>query len=117
MAIGALLALSYHLLLALPEGRLGSRRRRRGVAFAYGAGIATAVVLYVQRDSDPWWPIVTYSIITALSSLPAAHARYRQVGAKERRRMQWVGWSFAVVVEIVLVVIALECWPTGRTTC
>lgn len=114
LAVGALLALSYHLLLALPEGRLGSHRRRRGVVFAYGAGIATAVVLYVQRDSDPWWPIVTYSIITALSSLPAAHARYRQVGAKERRRMQWVGWSFAVVVEIVLVVIALDVladWP------
>jgi signal transduction histidine kinase len=114
LAIGALLALSYHLLLALPEGRLGSRRRRRGVAFAYGAGVVTAVVLYVQRDSDPWWPIVTYSVITALSSLPAAHARYRQVGAKERRRMQWVGWSFAVVVEIVLVGIALDVladWP------
>ena len=125
MAVGALLALSYHLILALPEGRLGSRRRRRGVAFAYTAGLVTAIVLYVQRADDPWWPIVTYAIIAALSSLPTAHARYRQVGASERRRMQWVGWSLAVIVEVVLVVIALDVladWPhhlltiTGATS-
>ena len=40
LAVGALLGLSYHLILALPEGRLGSRRRRRGVAIAYAAGLA-----------------------------------------------------------------------------
>ena len=59
------------------------------------------------------------------SSLPAAHARDRQVGASERRRMQWVGWSLAVIVEVVLVVIALDVladWPhhlltiTGATS-
>jgi signal transduction histidine kinase len=119
LAIGVLLALAYHLLLALPEGRLGSRRRRRGVVFAYAAGLVTAIVLYAQRADDPWWPIVTYSVITALSSLPAAHGRYRRVGAAERRRMQWVGWSFAVVVEVVLVVVALDVladWPHHTLT-
>ncbi len=43
-----------------------------------------------------------------------ANLRYRSASAAVRRRMQWTGWSLAVVLEIALVVAALRLmshWP------
>ena len=46
--------------------------------------------------------------------ITAAHRRYVEAGAVDRRRMQWIGWGMAVAAEAGLVVVALRLltdWP------
>ena len=113
-AIGLLLAAGFHLLAALPDGRLTSRGAIVGVAAAYAIG-AVVGALAPHTDAGPSaWPFVALGAALLAAGLHRSHRRYVAAGSVDRRRMQWVGWALAVDAEIVLAVIALRLmadWP------
>ncbi|HEY1281055.1 MAG TPA: hypothetical protein VGF22_15370, partial [Acidimicrobiales bacterium] len=113
LAATLLPAVAFHLLLSLPDGVLATRGRRRAMAAAYLLAIVVGVVLMTDRDHVTVWPIVLLWLVALLAGLAAAHSRYRAAGARDRHRMQWVGWALAVGAEAVLVVVALHAL-TGR---
>jgi signal transduction histidine kinase len=106
-------AVGMHLLLALPDGELGTPGRRRGVAAMYATSAIIALFLFGDRNELIIWPIVLMWAVAFAIGLIGAHARYQTAGATDRRRMQWVGWALAVGAEAVLVVVALSAL-TGR---
>jgi signal transduction histidine kinase len=112
---GALLpAVFLHFLVALPDGRLTTGVRRRAVATGYAIALATGAGLCFDLDVVHTWPLVLLWAGAVGVGLYAANARYRQAGAIERRRMQWIGWGMAVAIEAGLVVVALRLladWP------
>jgi hypothetical protein len=51
-------AFALHMFVALPNGRLGSRARQRGVVAGYGVALATGTLLCADLDEMTSWPIV-----------------------------------------------------------
>ena len=113
LAAAVLPAVAFHLLLSLPDGELATRERRRAVAAAYLLSVVVGGVLMTDREHVTVWPIVLLWLVALVAGVAAAHGRYRVAGARDRRRMQWVGWALAVGAEAVLIVIALHAL-TGR---
>ncbi|MDQ1515883.1 MAG: hypothetical protein QOE80_1713, partial [Actinomycetota bacterium] len=113
--VAALLpAVALHFLLALPDGRLGERRRRLLVRIGYGCGLITGAYLVAAGPGLPRWPVILEAALVAVTGASPSYARYRSAGPVERRRLQWIGWAVAVAAEIVLVVVALDLladWP------
>ncbi|MET0907970.1 MAG: hypothetical protein ABWZ99_00760, partial [Ilumatobacteraceae bacterium] len=107
-------ALSLHMLVALPDGRLPSTARRRGVVAGYVVALLTGAALCTDLDEISGWPIIVLWIAALGFGVYATYLRYRTAGAVDRRRIQWIGWGLTVSAEGVLVVIALRLltdWP------
>ena len=112
-------AFALHMLVALPDGRLLSRARRRGVIIGYLAALVVGGALCSDLDEITRWPIVALWVIALGFGVYATYLRYRTAGAVERRRIQWIGWGITVAAEAVLVVIALRLladWPHSPGT-
>jgi hypothetical protein len=64
LGVPLLIAISFHMLLALPDGRLGGRGRQAGAALAYAAAAAAGVALAIAGRPFPAaaaaaaWPLV-----------------------------------------------------------
>jgi signal transduction histidine kinase len=101
-------AAALHLLLALPDGALGSPGRRQVAMTGWIAGGAVGLALLGERDEILGWPLVLLWLAALAAGMIAANARYRRATAIDRRRVQWVGWAMAVVAEVGLVLIALR---------
>ena len=117
VVLGLLPAVALHLLLALPDGRLGTPSRRNIVVAGYVVGLATGLALLADRDQVRTWPLVILWALALVVGLGMANVRYRAAGAVDRRRLQWIGWALAVGAEAILVVAALEVladWPRTR---
>src|ERR1019366_5806458 len=82
LAVPFIIAISFHLLLALPDGRL--RGHGRGVR----AGPAAAVALA--------WPLAL------ASALPAVRLRYLAVAGRDRERMQWMAVGAVLAADAAL---------------
>src|SRR5207247_2076175 len=106
VAVALLPAVAFHLLLGLPDGDLGTRGRRWGVAVGYGAGALVGLALWTQHPRLPVWPVVLEVALVALVGGPASNRRYRGASAVERQRLQWIGCAVAVLVEASLVIAA-----------
>ncbi len=115
LALALLPAVAYHLLLSLPgRGRLTAPRRRAVIA-GYAVAGATGLVLVADREAVPVLPMLALWAVALASGLYLSNASYREAGAVDRRRMQWIGWALAVCAEVVLVVSALNLltnWPS-----
>ncbi len=112
--LGLLPAVGLHLMVALPDGRIGGRTRQVLVALAYAVGAVFGLVTPHDASGPDAWPSVVLWIAAVFVGLPASNGRYRNTDAIERRRMQWVGWAIAVVAELALSVVALRLlvdWP------
>jgi signal transduction histidine kinase len=114
MAAALLPAAGLHLLLGLPDGRLGTRPRR-GTATAGWAGCAAlGVALWPLRPSLPVWPIAAAAVLGALVGVPASHRRFLGSRGSIRQRMEWLGLAVVVASEAALVLAALRVlvgWP------
>ena len=80
----------------------------------YVLGAAVGVGLMADRDELLRLAAGAAWLAALGLGLVASHGRYREAGAVDRRRMQWIGWALAVGAEAVLVVVALEVladWP------
>jgi signal transduction histidine kinase len=114
LAVPLLIAISVHMLLALPDGRLGGRGRRAAAALAYAAAAITGIALAIAGRPFPAaaaavaWPLV------AACALPAVRLRYLAASGRDRQRMQWmaVGALLAADAALVLAVLHLLVgWP------
>lgn len=112
--LGILPAVGLHLMVALPDGRLGTRTRDAFVGLAYAVGAVIGLAAPHDGSGPDIWPFVVLWIAAIAIGLPASNGRYRATDAIERRRMQWVGWAIAVSAELALAVVALRLladWP------
>jgi signal transduction histidine kinase len=114
VAVPLLIAISFHMLLALPDGRLGGRGRQAGAALAYAAAAAAGVALAIAGRPFPAaaaavaWPLVL------ACALPAVRLRYLATSARDRQRMQWMATGALLAADSALVVAVLHVlvgWP------
>jgi signal transduction histidine kinase len=113
LALTITLALIFHLLMTLPDGRLSRPAHRSFVVAAYAIAVVTGLALLIDRDAVVVWPVVALWFAVGFAA-PVAHANYRAAGVVDRRRMQWVGWAAVVAAEIAVVSVALSLltdWP------
>ena len=114
LSVGVLPAFALHLLVALPDGRLATTGRRRGVIVGYLVGVLAGAALCLDLDTVSTWPVVMLWAASFAAGVPAAYSRYRTAGAIDRRRIQWIGWGLTVAAEGILVITALRLlteWP------
>jgi signal transduction histidine kinase len=109
-----LMALSAHALLALPDGRLGTRARQVAVSIGYAAALVAGLVVW-SVDGELTVPIgATAWCVAIVLALPAAHQRYLTATGAARQRMQWLGSGAALAGEVTVIVgglwLLLE-WP------
>ncbi len=115
LAGAAMVAISVHLLLALPDGRLASAGRRAGAGVAYAVFLAAGVALAVSGRAVPAWLGVLAWSLALLIALPAARVRYNGSAGRDRERLQWAAIGFVVACGLALSVAVLYLlvgWPT-----
>jgi signal transduction histidine kinase len=114
LAAGLLPAVALHLIMGLPDGRLGSRPRRVTVAVGYAVGVGLGLALWAMRPALPLWPVVAAGVLAVAVGLGPSHRRFLATRGTTRQRMEWVGLAVVVVAEAALVVTALRVlagWP------
>ncbi|HEX3713943.1 MAG TPA: histidine kinase [Trebonia sp.] len=114
LAAALMVAVSVHLLLALPDGRLRTRARRACALTGYAAALAAGVALGAAgRSLPPWLGVLIWSVALA-AALPAARVRYDRATARDRERMQWAAIGAAAACGLALaatVLYLLVGWP------
>ena len=107
-------AISFHVLLALPDGRLRDTLRRSAVGAAYVAALGVAVTLNVAHE--PFTVVdgaVSWSI-AALLAVGPMRLRYATSIGFHRERMQWFGVGVTLAATVALVATVLHVligWP------
>jgi putative ABC transport system ATP-binding protein len=114
LAAPLVIAVSFHFLLALPDGRLVQSGRRILAVLGYvsavgtGAGLAVAHQPFGVIAGAFVWPLAL------LCALPAARMRYVRTAGHDRERMQWLGTGLLVAAEVALLSAVLHLlidWP------
>ncbi|HLQ54343.1 MAG TPA: histidine kinase [Streptosporangiaceae bacterium] len=114
LAVPFVIAISVHLLLALPDGRLAGRGRQAGAGLAYAAAASTGVVLVIAGRPFPSaaaavaWPLAT------ACALPAVRLRYQAAEGRDKQRMQWMAVGAMLAADTALVAGVLHVlvmWP------
>ena len=115
IAAALMVAISVHLLLALPDGRLVSSGRRIGAAVGYVAYLAAGAALAASgRWVAPWLGVLAWSV-GLLLALPATRLRYDRSAGRDRERLQWAAIGFVVACGLALAVAVLDLlveWPS-----
>jgi signal transduction histidine kinase len=114
IAAALLAAVSVHLLLALPDGRLRSRSRRGWAVAGYGAALAAGAGLAAAGRTLPVWLGVLVWSLALAAAAPAARLRYDRATARDRERMQWAAIGAAAACGLALAVTVLYLlvgWP------
>jgi len=109
-------AAALHLELVLPHAARVRSSRLRVAVVVYVLAAAGAVAL-LASGHRPGAEVVAALVITMLLlGLPAAHLTYSRSTGASRQRLQLVGCSAAVIVEIAVIVGALHVlvgWPAN----
>lgn len=122
LAAPLVIAVSVHLLLGLPDGRLGSQARRVGAGLAYAVAAGTGIVLAAGGRPFPvTWGAVAWPLALACA-LPAGRLRYLAVAGRDRERMQWAAAGAVLAGTAALAVVVLHLlvsWPApvAAVTC
>jgi len=114
VAVPVVIAVSVHMLLALPDGRLVERGRRIGAGLAYAAAGAAGLVLAVAGRPFPVWAAAAAWPLAGACALPAVRLRYLAASARDRQRMQWMAAGAVVAADSALVAAVLHVlvgWP------
>jgi signal transduction histidine kinase len=114
MAAIVVTAISFHFLLALPDGRLRDSVRRFMAGSGYVAAVAVGLVFVVdQRPFSLTDGAISWSIAGALAIAPL-RARYIRSIGHHRERMEWFGIGVALAATVVLMATVLHLlvgWP------
>jgi signal transduction histidine kinase len=109
-----LAAISVHLLLAFPHGRVDSRGQRAVAVAAYATAVFLGLVLALASDPVPGGAFAAVWCIVVALVAPVLRGRYaRSIGA-DRERMQWAGIGALVAADVALVAAVLHAlvgWP------
>ncbi len=107
-------AISFHFLVALPDGRLPDPVRRSGVVVAYIAALGASIGLVVTHE--PFTIIdgvISWTAAGALAITPV-RSRYLRSKGHDRERMEWFGIGVTLAATVTLVVTVLHLlvgWP------
>jgi signal transduction histidine kinase len=114
LAAALIPAVALHVELVVPSGALRRHAHRSLVIAGYALGGAAGLALGAA-DRVPAVPAVAAAVAGALLvGLPIAHQTYRLSTGAARQRLQLVGCAMAIVIEVALVVAALQLlvdWP------
>jgi signal transduction histidine kinase len=114
LAVPIVIAVSVHMLLALPDGRLAMRARRIGAGLAYAAAITAGLVLAIAGRPFPAWAAAVAWPLAVACALPPVRLRYLAASARDRQRMQWMAVGAVLAADAALVVLVLHVlvgWP------
>jgi hypothetical protein len=114
LAVPIVIAVSVHMLLALPDGRLAGQGRRVAAGLAYTAAAAAGLVLAIAGRPFPAWAAAVAWPLAAACALPAVRLRYLAAAARDQKRMQWMAAGAVVAADAALVVAVLHVlvgWP------
>jgi len=118
VAAAVMVAISVHLLLALPDGRLASTGRRVFAGTAYAAALVAGLALAAAGRQVPSWLGVLVWSLALLLALPAARLRYDAAAARDRERLQWAAMGTVLACALALSVTVLYLlvgWPAPVT--
>lgn len=138
LAAPLVIAISFHFLLALPDGRLGGRARRVAAGLGYVTALSTGLALALAHQpftiaaGAPIWALAVSCALPALrlrygratglatgratgraSGLAPGRASDRASG-RGRERMQWLGIGAVVAADVALIGAVLHLlvgWP------
>jgi signal transduction histidine kinase len=108
------IAISFHFLLALPDGRLARPGRRIVAGLGYATAVGTGIGLAV---ADQPFPVMAGALIWPLAvacALPAARLRYQRAAGHDKEQMQWLGTGLVTAAIIALISAVLHLlvgWP------
>jgi signal transduction histidine kinase len=114
LAAPIVIAVSVHMLLALPDGRLAARGRSFGAGLAYAAALGIGLVLAIAGRPFPIWAAALAWPLAAACALPAVRLRYLAASARDRQRMQWMAVGAILAADCALVALVLHVlvdWP------
>jgi signal transduction histidine kinase len=107
-------AISFHFLLALPDGRLHDSVRRVMASAGYLVVVAVGLVFVVdQRPLSLVDGVVTWTIAGVLAIAPLRSRYIRSIGY-HRERMEWFGIGVTLAATVALVATVLHLlvgWP------
>jgi signal transduction histidine kinase len=114
LAAPLVIAISFHFLIALPDGRLGRPSRRITAGLGYASAAGTGIGLAIAGEPFPLLAGALIWPLAILCALPAARLRYLRAAGHDRERMQWLGTGLVVAADVALISAALHLlvgWP------
>jgi len=114
LAAPLVLAVAFHALSSLPDGRTAPGARRVAVAGAYVLALGIGGLHLADRPEPSGAPLVAFAAVLAVVGIGISRRTYRRARGPARQRMQWLGLALALVGETVVVVVALHLlvdWP------
>ena len=114
LAAPLVIAISVHLLLALPDGRLYSRVRRVGAVLGYVLAVGAGSVLAATGRQLPAAVGALVWALALVCALPAARLRYDTAVGRDRERLQWAAIGAVLAGTVALsaaVLYLLVGWP------
>ncbi len=116
IAASLVIAISFHFLLALPDGRLGRPGRRIVVGLGYASAAGTGIGLAIAGQPLPLMAGALIWSLAVLCALPATRLRYLRAAGHDKERMQWLGTGLAVAASVALIGAVLHLlvgWPAS----
>jgi signal transduction histidine kinase len=107
-------AISFHFLVALPDGRLGSSLRRGLVVAVYVASLGVGIALAVTQHNFSFVEAAVSWALAGLLVIAPLRARYVSVAGHGRERMEWFGIGVTLAASVALVATVLHLlveWP------
>ena len=114
IAASLVIAISFHFLIALPDGRLARPGRRIVVGLGYASATGTGIGLAIAGQPFPLMAGALIWPLAILCALPATRLRYLRAAGHDKERMQWLGTGLAVTASIALISAVLHLlvgWP------
>jgi signal transduction histidine kinase len=114
LAAPVVIAVSFHFLLAQPDGRLGRPGRRITAGLGYVSAAGTGIGLAITGQPFPPMAGALIWPLAVLCALPATRLRYLRAAGHDRIRMQWLGTGLVVAVDLALISAVLHLlvgWP------
>ena len=108
------IAISFHFLLALPDGRLTRPAARALVAFGYASALGTGIGLALAGRPFPLAAGAVIWPLAVLCALPCVRQRYLRATGRDAERMQWLGAGLVAAASISLICAVLHLlvgWP------
>ena len=108
-------ATALHVELVIPDGSIGRPARRNLAITGYVVALLIAMVMVLGDRHPAVAAVAAATTLAILVGLPAAHQTYQRSSGLARQRLQLVGCAVAVILEVALVVAALNVlvdWPS-----
>jgi signal transduction histidine kinase len=114
LAAPLVIAISFHFLIALPDGGLGRPSRRIAVGLGYASAAGTGLGLAIAGKPFPVMAGALIWPLAVLCALPATRLRYVRAAGHDKQRMQWLGTGMVVAAGAALISAVLHLlvgWP------